>query len=161
MAGILFALETEVFTSVEGYQRLLVDILISGLNQVGLGFQIVVLRLVELGDGGLAVFVLGLLELEGITGRSDRLLRGLLLGLRVQGVVIHLLDLLVERLLRIVELQLLVLLLDTGIANLVTRLETVEDGHAHVQTDILREVVLELFAEGVGLKAGGGVIVGA
>ena len=67
----------------------------------------------------------------------------------------------IERLLRIVERQLLVLLTDTDRTDLVARLETVEDRHAEVQTDILREVVLELGTEAIRLKARGGVIVRA
>ena len=51
------SLEVEVFASVEIDQRVLVEILITGLDQVGFGFQIVVLRLVELGDGSLALLI--------------------------------------------------------------------------------------------------------
>ena len=78
----------------------------------------------------------------------------------VQRIVIYLLDFLIERLLCIVKLQLLVLLLDAGITDVVTRLETIEDGYIKAQPDILREIVLQLGAKGVTFETTGSVIVG-
>ena len=70
-------------------------------------------------------------------------------------------DFLIERLLGVVERQPLILIVDAGTADIVTCLEAIEDGDVQIQTDILREVVLQLFAEGVRLEARSGVIVRA
>ena len=95
--------ETQVFTTIESDECLLVDVLVAGLHEVGLSLEIVVLRLVKLGDGGLAVLVLRLSEVECIVGGSDGLLRGFLFRLGIQGVIVNLLNLLIQGLLRIVE----------------------------------------------------------
>ena len=60
------ASECQFVPSVILYERMLVEVLVTGLHEVGLGFQIVVFRLVELSDGGLAVLVFGLHQLKGI-----------------------------------------------------------------------------------------------
>ena len=160
MAGIIHFSEVEVFASIEVYQRTLVEVLISGLYQIRLRLQISILRLIELRDGRLASLVFGLHQLKGILRTLHGLQRCLFLRLRIQGIVIDLLDVLIERLLRIFKSQLLVLLIDTGITDVVTRLETVEDWHVQVQTDILTEVVLQLSTESIALEAAGGLIVG-
>ena len=82
-------------------------------------------------------------------------------GLCSRRVQAGLLNLLIERLLRVVEPQLLVLLLNAGVADAVARLEAVEDGHAQVKADVLREIVLQLGAESVGGESARGVVVTA
>ena len=138
---------------------MLIDVLVACLNEVGLSLEVVVLRLVELGDGSFSVLVLRLHQRKGILRALHGLNGRFLFRLGIHGIVVHLLNIFIERLLGVVELQLLVLLVYTCQADVVARLETVEDGNAEVQADILREVVLQLFVEGIGLKAGSGIIV--
>ena len=152
--------EAHVFATIESDECLLIDVLVASLNEVGFCLEVIILRLVELGNGSLTVLILCLCEVKGVIGGSDSLLRGLLLGLGIERVIIYLLYILIERLLRIVERQLLVLLIDTGSADTVARLEAVEDRHIKVQTDILREVILQLGTETIGLEAGSGVVIG-
>ena len=161
VAGIIHFSEVEVFTSVEVYQRTLVEVLISGLHQIGLRLQISILRLIELRDGRLACLVFGLHQLKGVLRTLHGLQRCLFLRLRIQGVVIHLLDLLIERLLGVVECQLLILIVDARTSDIITCLEAVEDRDVQIQADILREVVFQLFAKGVRLKARRSIIVRA
>ena len=135
-------LECEIFAAIEGDECLLVDVLVACLHEVGLRLEVIVLRLVELGDRRLTVLVLRLCQVEGIVGRSDCLLRSLLLRLGIQCVIVYLLDILIECLLRIVERQLLVLLTDTSRTDLVACLETVEDRHVEPKpSDLKPEVV--------------------
>ena len=153
--------ETQVFAAIELEEGMLVEVLVAGLHEVGLSTHIVVLRLVELSDSSLAILVLGLHQLESVLRAVNSLSGATLLALRIDCIEIDLLDFLVECLLRIVELQLLRLLRNLGITDVVARLETVEDGHAQAQADILREVVLQLRTETGGRHAGGGIVVGA
>ena len=60
------ALQHQLAAAVEVYEAGLVEILVGGLDRVGLGFDVAGPGLVEFGDGGLAVLVLGLGELEGV-----------------------------------------------------------------------------------------------
>ena len=143
--------EAEFVSAIELDKGLLVKILVAGLHEVGLRLQVSILRFVELGDGSLTVFVFRLHQLEGVLGTLQGFFGRFLLRLRIQGIVVHLLDFLIERLLCVVELQLLVFLLDTGIADVVARLETVEDGDAEVQADVLTEIVLQLGRETIAL----------
>ena len=62
-------------------------------------------------------------------------------------IIVHLLNLLVECLLHIVQLQLLRLTVDFSRTDAVASGETVEDGDVQAQTDILREIILQLTAE--------------
>ena len=100
-------------------------------------------------------------QIEGSLRILYRFKRRLLLRQCIQSVVIYLLDLLIERLLGVVELQLLILALDFRRADAVTRLETVENGDIQVQTDVLREVIPQLCTEIVGLETAGSVVVRA
>ena len=133
----LFSSERQIPTSVKLYERMLVEVLVTGLNEVGLRLQVVILRLVELCDGSFAILVLSLHQFEGILRTMHSLLRGFLFRLSIQGVVIHLLNLFIQFLLCVVEGKLLILLIDTGIANVIACLETVEDRHIQIHTNIL------------------------
>ena len=82
------------------------------MNEVALGLHHIVLRLVELGNGSLAVLVFRLSEVEGILACHLCLKTALVLCLGSNSVVIYLLYFLVERFLHIIEGELLVLLVD-------------------------------------------------
>ena len=140
---------------------MLVKVLVAGLNELRLGLKIRIFRLVELSDSRLAVLILRLHQIEGSLRILYRFKRRLLLRQCIQSVVIYLLDFLIERLLGVVELQLLILALDFRRADTVTRLEAIKNGNIQVQTDVLREIVLQLCAEIVGLETTGSVVVRA
>ena len=116
---------------------MLVKVLVAGLYKVGLGLEICIFRLVELSDSRLAILILRLHQIEGSLRTLYRLKRRLLFRQCIQGIVIYLLDFLIERLLGVVELQLLILSLDFRRADAITRLKTVENGNIQVQTDVL------------------------
>ena len=96
---------------------------------------------------GLAILVFRLRQFKGILRAGDGLARAVLLGLSIQGVVVHLLNFLIERLLRVVQLQLLVLLLNAGVADAVARLEAVEDGVGKRQAYNFTQIAVKLMAE--------------
>ena len=66
VAGIIHFSEVEVFASIEVYKRMLIEILITGLDKVRLRLQVFVFRLVELRDVRLAVLVFCLHQQESI-----------------------------------------------------------------------------------------------
>ena len=56
-SGLFLLLEVQLPTPIEVEQCLLVEVLVACLHQVALCFQVVVLRLIELSNGGLAILV--------------------------------------------------------------------------------------------------------
>ena len=79
-------------STIELDKSLLVQILVTGLDKVGLRLQISILGFVELGDGSFAILVFRLHELEGILCALQGFFGGFLFRLRIQGIVVHLLD---------------------------------------------------------------------
>ena len=151
--------EIQVPASIEVEQCPLVEAFVACLNEIRLSLQILVLGLIKLSDSSLSVLVFRLHQLEGIL-RAHHCLEGtLFLGERIQGIVIHLLDLLIERLLRILKLQFLIRAIGTGTTDIIAHLETIEDGNIQVQGDELTEIVPQLPAEGIGIIRAAGIVV--
>ena len=155
------SLESQSLSTIELDESLLVEVFIAGLGEVAFGFEEVVLGLVELGDGRLALLVLGLRQAEGrfaalagLVATDEFLASG-------YGIIISLLNFFVERFLRIVERQLLVVAFFAGRANAVAHREAVEDRHIEAETQILTEVVLYLLTEILSRKARSLVVVAA
>ena len=153
--------EVERLASVELEECLLVEQLVACLHEVALCAEIGVLGLVELGDVGFSVLVFSLHEDECVVAALGGYGAAFVLGASGVGVEAHLLYFLVERLLGVVEGELLVLLFNLRAADAVAGLEAVEDGHAEIESDVLGEVVFHLSGEIIGGEFAGGVIVGA
>ena len=123
----LYASEVESLSAVEVDECSLVYIFVFCLCQVALGLEEVVFLFVKLGDGGFAVFVFAPCQFEGIGVAVHRLSAAAVLADRGHGVVLHLLNLLVEVFLCVFESQRLVFLVYLRRANLVACREVVED----------------------------------
>ena len=67
----------------------------------------------------------------------------------INGIIVHLLDILIQGLLCIIQLKLLVLSLYLSITDVVSRLETVEDRYTETKTYILREIILYLATKAI------------
>jgi hypothetical protein len=65
----------------------------------------------------------------------------------INGIIVHLLDILIKSLLCIIQLKLLVLTLYLSITDVVSCLETVEDRYAETQAYIWLESILYLSTE--------------
>ena len=153
-------LEVQCLAAIEIDKGGLVKVFVTSLNQIALCIQIDSLCLIELSDGGLAVLVFGLREHEGILAGVGGSLTAGIFGTGSKGIVISLLNLLIERLLDVVELEDLILAIYLGRTDAVARLEAAEDRNAEIQADVLREVVPQLGAERVGRHTVGLVVVG-
>ena len=106
---ILFplALQLQRRTPVEVQEAALEEVFAGGLGLVGAGFGEAGARLVVFRDGGLAVFVLGLGQDEGVLGGRGGFGGGAVLGFRRKGVRMGLLDFLIQALFRLVQGDLL------------------------------------------------------
>ena len=152
-------LEVQVPPPIEVEQCPLVEAFVACLDEVRLSLQELILGLVKLSDGSLAVLIFRLHQLEGILRAHHCLEGALFLGERIQGIIIHLLDFLIKRLFGTLEFQFLVLTIGTGTPYIVAHLETAEDRDVQVQADELTEIVLDLFAERIGIIGTAGIVV--
>ena len=105
-------------------------------------------RLIQLIDSALAcgIFVFGIHK--GFAGSEDRLACRLVLLLCSRGIVISLLDFLIECLLRIIHLQLLVKDSNPGRADSVACLEAVEERDCQSEAQGLAPILVQLVAKG-------------
>ena len=89
-------LEVQLLSTIEVEEGGLVEVLVASLHEVALCIQIGILRLVKLGDGGLAVLVLRLRQYEGILAGICSCLAAGVLAVGSNGIVVGLLYLLIE-----------------------------------------------------------------
>lgn len=139
----------------------MIDVFVSGLSQIAFGFQIVVFRFVEFGDGGFPVLIFCRHQQEGIFAAAYNLTAAVVFGKCRRGVVVYLLYLFVECLAGVVKLQLLRFTVYFGTADIVACLQTVEERYVEIKTDVLAEVVLKLLGECCDRIAGSLVVVGS
>lgn len=128
-------------------------------NAVDGGVAVVRLSLVEFGSIGASGFVFGGDGVEGGLGGGFSGECGGVAGVGAGGTVKSVLNLFVERALIGFEVELALLHIETGLAHIVSGGVPIEDGDIELQSDVLREVILELTRKTEVVHTGRSVII--